>query len=179
MIAWKPFNYAGAVYDLSHLHPQWHTFVQPAKGEAPARRYEVRVGYGLHCFTRGIKSETFADPLCYSDSRETRIFDFRRYELSHGLPAIVEDLPHAKCFHTDRGNFFVVRRVDAVTGAQEDYEVYFNTFQCSAKPGALNLFVQSAYIRDQAHQSRPKRKPIGFFIVLYNRQAGRPINPPP
>jgi hypothetical protein len=43
----------------------------------------------------------------------------------------------------------------------------------------LNLFVQSAYIRDQAHQSRPKRKPIGFFIVLYNRQAGRPINPPP
>lgn len=179
MIAWQPFVHAGIEYELSHLHPRWFTFVQPAKGNAPAREYQVHVTYGLHCFTRGRKGEPDDHPLCYRDSRETRLFDFRRYALSRGLSAIVESLPRTKCFHTNHGNFFIVTRVDAVTGAQEEYEVYFDTSRSKERNGALNLFVQSAFVRDQAHQTRPKRKPIGFFVVLYNRQKNKVIVPAP
>lgn len=50
---WKPFQFRGKVYDLAHLHPRSATYMQPAKGVAPARVYRVDVIFGLHCFTRG------------------------------------------------------------------------------------------------------------------------------
>jgi hypothetical protein len=57
------------------------TYVQEAKVDKPARCYKVDVIFSLHCFTRGIKDGEQPDPaLCYSDDRETRVFDFLRYE---------------------------------------------------------------------------------------------------
>lgn len=154
--------------------------MQPAKGEAPARTYVVRVAYGLHCFTRGFQlAEDLNDPRCYGDSREVRIFDARRYALSRDLPGLIEGLPYAKCFHAQYENFFVVKKVNTATGLEEDYEVYFNASRNQQRDEALSLFVQSAFVRDRAHQSRPKRKPIGFFVILHNRLTNRRIVAPP
>jgi hypothetical protein len=87
-VRWTPFDYAGRQYDLSHLHPQSVEFVQPAKGSNPERVYRVQIIFSLHCFIRAA-DDTFADSgLLYRDSRESRVFDFRRYEFSHHLPAI-------------------------------------------------------------------------------------------
>jgi hypothetical protein len=98
--------------------------------------------------------------LLYSDARETRVFDFTRYELSKLLPAIIEELPAHKCYHSGKGNFFIVELVDQ-NGSRNEYEIFFTASRSTAR-GVLNLFVQSAYIRDENHmQVKPTlRKPI-------------------
>lgn len=172
--------YQGVTYPLDHLHPKEVTFTQPAKGTSPALDYRVRVAYGLHCFTRGAKPGDVNNlALRYGDSREDRIFDFDRYGWSQQLPQIVVALPRTKCFHTGHGNFFVVRQVNAATGQHVDYEVYFNAVRSSVDGIAIDLHIQSAYVRDSAHRGRPAAKPIGFFVILFNRQKNRPITTPP
>ena len=180
MIAWVPFTHNGITYDLSHLHPQTTTITQSATAGKPERVFNLVVFYSLHCFTRAIANWEVPDPaLYYSDSRETRIFDVSRYELSKRLPQIIAELAQRKCYHSGKGNFFVVELVDAASGAREEYEVFFTASRSSTR-GLLNLFVQSAYIRDQGHLSaRPApRKPIRIEILLHNIQAGKPIKEP-
>jgi hypothetical protein len=81
-VKWNPFTYGGQVYDLSHLHPRTCRYEQAAKGDNPARIYTVDVIFSLHCFTRSLLDDEVADTaLFYADDRETRCFDFRRYEL--------------------------------------------------------------------------------------------------
>jgi hypothetical protein len=132
--------------------------------------------FGLHCFTRGLpRGAQQPNPaLLYADSREKREFDFQRYELSKRLPAIVETLPRRKCFHTERGNFFCIDLVDD-QGKHIEYDIFFAASRSSK--GGLNLFVQSAYVRDTSN--RPHKKPIGFFVILFNTLNNRPIKPPP
>lgn len=79
---WDPFNYQGKEYDLSHLHQETATYFQPAKGSNLPRGYRVDIIYSLHCFSREIGSDPNYPDLFYSDSRETRHFDFKRYALS-------------------------------------------------------------------------------------------------
>lgn len=178
MIAWRPFRLGNVCYDLSHLHPRRVQFVQPAKGSLSERRYQVEIIYGLHCFTRSPIPNEAVDPAwLYSDRRETRIFCPRRYALSKLLPDIVEGLPMRPCFHTGKGNFFVVELVGEA-GVTLQYEVYFATSR-SAQRGVLNLYVQSAYARDQTHCNRPRRKSIRFHVILHNTLHGKPINAPP
>jgi hypothetical protein len=132
----------------------------------------------MHCFTRGIQRGETVDPnLLYRDSREERVFDLDRYALSLDLPKIVEGLGTRKCFHSGKGNFFTVQVVQG-NGGRGDYEVYF-TVSCS---GGISLYVQSAYIRDAGHKgsrgSRPRSKPIGFYIILFNTLNGKAIRAP-
>jgi len=174
---WKPFNFEEKTYDLTHLHPIEVQFTQEAKGEKPAITYAVDVLFGLHCFTRGAKADERPDNiLLYSDSRETRIFDFHRYELSKSLPAIVQELVRCKCYHTGYKNFLTVVLADD-EGKEVEYEIYF-TVSKSARRGRLNLFIQSAYTRDEEHKNRPNRKPIRFAIILFNTLHDRPIREP-
>ncbi len=179
MIAWKPFTHDGRIYDLAHLHPRRTTIVQEGQAGKPTRAYELQVIFSLHCFTRGIGERETPDPaLLYSDARETRVFDFARYELSKLLPAIIEELPMRKCYHSGKGNFFVVELVDQ-DGIRGEYEIFFTASRSTTR-GILNLFVQSAYVRDAAHlRAKPApRKPIRIAILLYNIQANKPIRMP-
>lgn len=159
---WKPFTFDGKTYELTHLHPRACSYRQPEKAGNPARSYDVDVLFSLLCFTRAIEpSETPAAGILYSDNREIRIFDFQRYEFSKRLPAIFESLAQRKCYHTGKGNFFSVDIVNE-NGTVSEYDIFFAASR-SSKKGRLNLFVQSAYVRDALHGSnRPKKKPLGF-----------------
>ncbi|HCT39615.1 MAG TPA: hypothetical protein DF427_00225 [Moraxellaceae bacterium] len=173
---WRSFMLRGVKYSLDHLHDFTLSFTQPAKGENPERLYEVDAEFGLHCFTSGIGPGQAIDPeLKYCDSRECRHFDVLRYELSKQLPGIVADLHQRKCFHSGKGNFFLVEMVSP-HGKVEQYEIYFAVSRASGGNGRLKLFVQSAYIRTYGHQ--PHRKPIGFYILLYNIKEGKAIRIP-
>lgn len=179
MIRWVPFQYDGTTYDLSHLHPRSVIFRQAAADGKPEREYAVQVIFGLHCFTRNPKNgEPAPEPaLWYSDSRESRIFDFGRYELSKQLPGVIEQLLERKCYHSGKGNFFVVELV-TVDGLKAEYEIYFDASRALIK-GIINLYVQSAYVRDQKHaMNRPTRKPIRFQIILFNIANGQSIRIP-
>lgn len=178
MIHWKPFIFDGTTYDLTHLYPKRLVYRQEAKGGKPERVYEVDVIFSIHCFTRGIKPGENPDQnLLYADTRESRVFDFQRYHLSKALPAIVEDLHRKKCHHSGKGNFFVVEIVNQ-EGVRLNYEIYFDASR-SSKKEVVNLYVQSAYVRDEAHRGNaPKKKPIGFSIILFNILNNKPIRIP-
>jgi hypothetical protein len=178
-LRWTAFSHKGKQYDLDHLHPKTVNYFQPAKGTNPPRGYKVEVIYSLHCFTRGLEDWAPNPDLLYSDGRETRIFDFHRYELSRQLPGVIENLMSCKCFHTERGNFFTIKALDD-QGNKIEYEIYFAASK-SSKAGVINLYIQSAYVRDAKHRpSRPRvdPKPIGFPVILYNTLNRVPIKAP-
>ncbi len=103
--------------------------------------------------------------MVYADARHVRVFDFRRYELSKMLPKIVEGLPKRKCRTGDRnkGNFFTVEVVED-GGKNFDYDVFFMVSKASEK-GYLNLFIQSAYIRERSTLGHSTA--ISFLIILH------------
>lgn len=179
MIKWKPFVRDGVVHTLDHLHPRRVEYVQSAIAPQVPRRYLVQLIFGLHCFTRSPAPDETVDPtLHYSDSRETRLFCPRRYQLSFLLPAIMEELSERRCFHTGKGNFFVIEIVDEA-GTAQAYEVYFLASR-SGQRGLLNLFIQSAYIRDKTHtNNRPTKKPIRLHAILHGALNGRMPREPP
>lgn len=173
---WTPFNYKGQAHDLEHLHPFEWTYMLPAKGGKPAQCYHFDVMFGLHTFTKGIET---ADPaLHYRDSREAREFDFDRYELSKGLPEIVQSLGERKCHHTHHGNFFTVD-LFGEDEVERRYEIYFVVSRSGKKRGRLNLMIQSAYERTEGHGDRPKRKPpIRFHVIAHNTLHKKQIKAP-
>lgn len=176
MIAWEPFKHGGNIYELSHLHPSIIQFIQPETAGQPTKTYTVEVCYSLHCFSKGVGA--IQDPqLDYSDARETRSFDFLRYELSKQLPGIIQGLNLRKCMHTGNGNFFVVEIV-LPNGIKQEYEVYFDVQRGSAADVA-HLFVQSAFVRDPENANKRKStKRISLYVILNNRLAGKPIKMP-
>jgi hypothetical protein len=169
MIKWRPYSLNGVVYDLTHLHPTTVKYTQDQKDGA--REYTVDVAFGLHCFTRGAADGEIVDPKAqYADAKESRVFDKDRYELSKRLPDLVKALSTAKCYHTDRGNFFTVDIIREENKILQ-YEVYFTIFLSGT--GTLVLRVQSAYVRDSKHRVNRKGKSVRFFILLFNTQMGR------
>lgn len=176
MIAWTPFTHNGKQYDLSHVHPFTMEVIQAATKGKPERTYKINVSFSLHCFTIKDFSE---EGLEYSDNRETRYFCFRRYELSKLLPDIIGRIGGMKCYHTGHSNYFIVETVNEEGDITSKYEIYFKISKAGKKTG-LNLYVESAYVRDEEYQSsKAKRnKPIRFEILAYNTQTGKPIKIP-
>jgi hypothetical protein len=171
-LQWTAFQHGTEVYDLAHLHPCTLEFVRPEKDGKPAVTFVVDVTYSLHCFSRSIpKYDSHDRALEYSDARETRLFDVDRYRLSKRLPGIIETLTERKCQHTGRGNFFTVELVDD-SGTKIDYDVFF-TASKSSQRGRVNLYIQSAYVKDRSQL--PAAKPIRFLIVLHNTLNKIPI----
>jgi len=174
---WKPFHHRGQEFDLSHLHPFEWEYTAPATAQRPERTYRLDVHFSMHTFTRGLdRGETVAAEWLYHDTREERAFDFLRYALSAQLPGIVRQLGERVCYHTQHGIFFTIEAVNP-EGAMQEYEVYFKLSRATRK-GWLNLYVQSAYVRDQAHgTAQPKKRRIGFQVIAYNVTTGKKTNP--
>jgi hypothetical protein len=176
-IYWKDFRLNKQVYDLSHLHPRIMSYSHQLKGSQLTNNYTVQIIFGLHCFTRGMKNDVDIDvSLHYSDSRECRVFDFTRYELSKLLPDIIGTLLERKCYHTGKGNFLTVEIITE-DGHHQNYEIYFVVSR--SKLGILTLYVQSAYLGDKIHPAKNSRiKKIGFNVILFNTLRNKPIKPP-
>jgi len=170
---WRPFRYKGDFFDLSHLNPCDFTYIQPGKGESP-KRYSVKVKYSLHCFTRKLEESDEKD-LYYSDSRETRSFDFKRYKLSFKLPDIIASLGERECYHTTHNSFFTIEITDT-EGQKVDYEIYFDIKKTNKQ---LQMYINSAYPRDLDRiNNRSKKKKIRFYVILYNVLHNKKIRRP-
>lgn len=173
---WLPFNHGGIAYDLSHLYPCTLEYRRPSEGDKAAEVYKVEVTYTLHCFTRELKpEETYDSNLICSDGYESRVFDFRRYELSKLLPAIIQALPDRKPYHNkNRRNFFTVELVTENASTVE-YDIFFKVKK-KAK-GRLEMIIETAFVRDPGYEStRPDGKPIRFWIILHNTLNNKKIS---
>ena len=93
VIAWKNFILNGDIYDLSHLNAHWVEYLDQ-RDEENHITYKFIVTYGLHCFTKDsddLSSEQ-SQLLMYSAPRESRQFNFERYQLSKQLPSLIKSL---------------------------------------------------------------------------------------
>ncbi|MEG4402791.1 hypothetical protein, partial [Microcoleus sp. N9_A4] len=91
--SWENFIFNGEIYDLSHLNARWVEYLDK-RDEKNISTYKFIVTYGLHCFTKDSDdiSSKESQVLIYNGPRESRTFNFERYQLSTQLPSIVESL---------------------------------------------------------------------------------------
>lgn len=172
---WKAFEHDGKTYDLKHLDPQTAIFDRPAEAQRSGEKYTVQVTYASHCFTRAPRlDEQYDTNLVYPhDDYEKRLFDQERYELSKRLPEIIQGLPFRKVIQNNEHKFFTIELVTD-GGESVEYDIFFKVKK-KAK-GLLELIVESGFVRDPLHQSsRPKGKPVRFWIILHNTLHGRKI----
>lgn len=179
---YNDFNYKGLKYDLKHLNQFTATYKQPPdqnNADSKEITYTVNVTFSTHCFTKGLINSTGVDPnLLYSGFNEKRIFDFERYELSKSLKNIIIGLDKRKISNTGKGNFLTIEVIDS-NGQKKDYEVYFKVSK-STQLNRLNLYVESAYIRDDLHKlGNRKIKRIGFYVIAHKTLRGEQITLPP
>jgi hypothetical protein len=176
-VKWEAFRQAEETYDLSHLHPCTIIYEVAAKGDRPALHFTVDVTYSKHCFSSELPKSGYYDAALFYRSRfdprdrDPRLFNFRRFLLSKQLPDIIATLVRRKCMHTGHGNFFTVELTEA-GGESVDYDVFFTASRSSTK-GRLNLYVQSAFVREK--EKLPAGKRIRFEIILYNTLVGKQI----
>ena len=173
-VKWQAFVHDGTTYDLTHLHPCTLQFERPAEDKKTATTFTVDVTFGLHCFSVDPPKDLIYDPrLRYADARHIRVFDFGRYGLSTKLPKIIEELAGRQCHNSGKGNFFTIEVVDK-DDKPADYDIFFLVTKSSQK-GRINLFIQSAYIRER--KTLTSSTPIKFLYILHNVLNKIPIKP--
>jgi hypothetical protein len=175
---WPPHEVAGQAYDLSHLHPIRYPLLLPARPNQPAKEVEVRVGFSAHTFTTGCLIAEYPDAQYSTGPRDLRKFCPDRYELSKKLPEVVRNLDGRKCFFADRDNYFIVEMPDALPAGFE-YWVFFDV-RGVGEPGAVLLFVQSAYAGDSTKSPRGRKgEKVGFRVLVSKALQGSRAAPPP
>lgn len=161
---WRNFTFNGQVYDLSHLDVHWVEYTDDTDENNPFT-YRFIVTYSSHCFTKEsdeLSSEE-SNLLMYNALRESRPFNFERYNLSKHLPSIIKSLGEKTTLvcHAGYGNFATVKILDS-NGIEVDYFVVFTVFRESKK---LRLHVESAYPK---YDGIGKIKKVRFFVIAKN-----------
>lgn len=171
---WRDFLLDGTIYDLSHLNAQHIEYLDPKDVNKPIV-YRFIVTYGLHCFTKELEGQSAEQiqRLMYHGPRESRPFNFERYELSKYLPAIVESLGSQETLvcHAGYGSYAAVKISDA-SGNEINYFVPFVAFREKKR---LRLHVQSAYPRPEGIGRVRK---VNFFAIAHNLLHHRKLPSP-
>ena len=137
---WKPLKVDGQAIDLSHLEPfEWSIIPQNHTEQAV-----ISVRLNDHCFTEtfDITRHKPSQIITLSSARETRVFDFLRYELSRQLPNLIRALDGKRILNTRRENLV---RIDLVNG--QGYGIFLTLRREGARH--YGLFVVSAYKLDR------------------------------
>jgi len=172
---WRNFQLGEEIYDLSHLNAHSVEYVDTRNSEQIIT-YRFLVTYSCHCFTKDEPSlnEDEREQLMYHAPKESRPFNFERYELSKKLPQIINSLaqPHILIRHAGHGRFATVKISDRM-GNEVEYYVFFTVFKEKNK---LRIHVVSAYLTPDG---LGKVKKIGFFTIAHNVLHNKPCKIPP
>ena len=172
---WRNFILDGNIYDLSHINAQCIEYLDKRDANKPIT-YSFIVTYGSHCFTKDVEgnSREESQRLMYYAPKESRPFNFERYELSKQLPSIIASLGNQETLvcHAGHGKYAVVRLLDS-NGYKVDYFIPFAVFRESKK---LRLHIQSAY---PIYEGVGKINKVGFFVIaknlLLNKKLPQPL----
>ena len=138
MIQWKDHRTAdGRTYCLQHLHPTEFEHRLPATQRKEAVTVKVHVSFSLHTFTRKIEA-TDAAADHYADNRETRCFDYDRYERSRQLPQIIQELPAHRKIYFSRTKSGLINYATFAGAEGSVYAVFFDV--CSIEIVGLTPF---------------------------------------
>lgn len=172
--SWRNFVANGQTYDLSHLNAHWIEYLDDRNTNKPIT-YRFIVTYGFHCFTKD--SENLTDEqsklLMYRAPKESRPFNFERYQLSKQLPNIIEalDKPKTLVIHAGYGNYAAVKVVDS-NSVEVDYFVAFIVFREKKK---FRLHIMSAYPK---YNGIGKIQKVKFLTIARNLLKGKKLPTP-
>ncbi len=166
---WKAFSSKHEDYPLDHLDSVAHTFAHPTREE----RYLIYFTYSHHVFTRSIKTgEVVPAEQIYNYPPDRRVFDERRYRLSHFLPEIIRTLPDQFCYHGGYSRYCSCKLTDD-EGNSVEYQVVYRTWK---ERGKLRFHIESAYPLDQ---SSGRKKKVSFWVICHNLLNGKQLPKPP
>jgi hypothetical protein len=179
LIEWKDHTpRAGESYCLKHLHPIDFIHEMPASGRHPAVTVRVHVAFGLHTFTRGIKTDDPPED-DYEDNREKRCFDYDRYNHSHRLPAIVREIPTCRKLYFSRTRSGLINYATFDTGGGKTYAVFFDVMRYKTRgPNTVLLTVESAYELHEAKRDTREGR-VNFNVLVGHALRDTKPNPPP
>ena len=169
-MAWKFILSDGQKHDITHLSGFVFGYVQQASKGKEAKIYSLDVEFSWHCFTKEAK---VGDAHIITRNREQRCFCPDRYALSFRLPDLILSLDRDMCRQTGKGNFLLIKVVDAA-GVEHDYEIYFQITKRGKRQNML-LSIESAYVRTKVDHYRSKKKPIRFSTIVFNRLHNKQI----
>lgn len=160
----------GHSYSLKHLLTRTHVWPIELRNKV---KVDIRVeaNFSCHCYSRKPKlDEQYSPDQVILDGKQTRLFDQTRYQLSLGLPAVIEQLPSSKVFETGFHNLVRIVLPDSVD-AGSDYLV----FMALTKIGKRNikLMVESAYPSELMEDRKKYTKSIRFIVAIRKAYEGR------
>ena len=94
-ISWRNFKLGDRIYDLSHLDAHETEYIESRK-DGSSTTYRYIVTYSFHCFTKTEINQI--DEYLYHAPKESRHFNFKRYQLSLQLRDIINSLNKHVCF---------------------------------------------------------------------------------
>lgn len=180
---WPPFHHNKQSYDFSHLESKTVTFIVPASGKHPQLTVPVLFQYGDHCFTSEFKDGD-DETLFYKEEIKNgkpvrRMFNVLRWELSLGLPALMEGMlaTNRRIYFTHNSNFHILE-IRTHNDLIVDYLIFLDPQRQDSR---LRLYVQSAYPFDPDHGgSLPNYDEKAYApAFLRNKFLGRSLNRPP
>jgi hypothetical protein len=126
-------------YGLTHLEPFAFDLLV---GSSTLR---IGVEFTCHCFTETL-TQAHAPDFRYFHGGETRAFSVERHSLSLLLPSLVTTLGNRSVYHSEQGNFFFLRDINAPHGTSP-YLVFFDMFRATSAKENVRMLVRSAYLK--------------------------------
>jgi hypothetical protein len=154
----------GTTYAFDHLEP--FTFLLDTGG---CKRV-VAVAFSCHCFTETLTRAHTPD-FRYTHNRETRAFDFERYDLSKLLPKIIATLGTRSVYLSMQANFFVLRQ-NPTADFVGPYLVFFNVTKSTKKGVHVLMNVESAYMKPGMTD---RASPVKFTTLIENTSVGQRV----
>lgn len=173
---------------LKHLLPHSHSIIIKGRDREPDTELQLNIEYSSHCVSTGpsqgqhIDFDTIGHDHLIVDHRSVyRAFHQSRYKLSSLLPVIIKSLDQRQCLFTGHSNWLTLEGQQLGYPEGTVYEVYFNIRRQSLQ--ALNLHIESAYIRDPAYQAG---QPVNFkryekikgWLLLLKKARNEPVRKP-
>jgi hypothetical protein len=174
---WKPCNFDGKAYSLSHLNPRSIEVAFAQRGDLPAVSVEIRVGFMSHTFTTACPTGNDPHP-DYSGQQDPRIFSPERYELSLCLPEIIDSLAGRRCYvsSSGHGNHFVIEGLPGMPPGQE-YWVFLQIEKVESAIARLRVCSAYSGLRARAPYGRGRQSML--FRELVARTLGLKKQTPP
>jgi len=138
------------------------------------RDISIRVQFSNHCYTKSCDPELHEQhEIVATDGKDRhRVFCPNRYELSHGLRELIQELPTKKVHQTSKArNYLYVVPLEI---GDNPYDIYFMQRMMYANDD-LRLTVESSYCRDGKLNSRNRPNSIRFPVLAYKVLKNQPI----
>ena len=141
MAHFKAKTVRGIIYDLAHLDPFQFDVTYNDKV------FIVRIIFSCHCFTEELDPAIHTPDFHYVHETERRAFSIVRYELSKQLPTIITSSGTITVYHSNIGNYFLLRQ-NAAVAHPGTYVVFFKVSRAT-KENEFDVVmnVQSAYLK--------------------------------